>query len=529
MTVDSPLALFTTLFGWQFYNTVWDVLLATGIGLIPFLGVLIDVLFINRENGDGVTEEPGQHFRRLETNLTVMLLVVIIGVQPAEFRATSLGPDTLSYVPYPTILEPDPVIATTIESDSTFGSTNLTAFDDNIPVPVWWYGTMAISQGINRAIIEGFPEVESIRDILRLAKIAHINDPALAAETTEFYSECFIPAKSAFLNDKTLDVDAEDLAFMGSDFYVDGAYVTLRALNKVRGFPFDPARDTDLNPELDHQAGKPTCRQWWLGEGAEGRLGLRGDLLAAAEETATGYEAGLLALPDFFLPDILPAQTAAENVVIKNLLSNTDIGFSNDSFRKLSGDEGEVIKSFVGDFINTAGTVVTSALFTLFIDIVTLGLPMLQPMILMSIFALLPFVLVASRFSFSALVGGSLVIFTVSFWPVLWYIATFMDDQLVRALFPNDGRLFEDLDAGNLKKNLLSMITGSLFLLLPAVFSAVMGIAGVRTVAAVNMVTRSISGGGAGVNRAASGAEGAGKTAGGSALTSKGQKLLPFG
>jgi hypothetical protein len=39
MTVDSYLELFTTLFGWTFYGTLWDVLVGTGIVFLPFLGI----------------------------------------------------------------------------------------------------------------------------------------------------------------------------------------------------------------------------------------------------------------------------------------------------------------------------------------------------------------------------------------------------------------------------------------------------------------------------------------------------------
>ncbi len=42
MSVDSYLELFTTLFGWSFYNVIWDVLVGTGIVYLPFLGILID-------------------------------------------------------------------------------------------------------------------------------------------------------------------------------------------------------------------------------------------------------------------------------------------------------------------------------------------------------------------------------------------------------------------------------------------------------------------------------------------------------
>ena len=42
MAVDSYIELFTTLFGWVFYNTIWDVLTDTGLVFLPFLSILLD-------------------------------------------------------------------------------------------------------------------------------------------------------------------------------------------------------------------------------------------------------------------------------------------------------------------------------------------------------------------------------------------------------------------------------------------------------------------------------------------------------
>lgn len=38
MAVDSTLELYTTLFGWFFYNSIWDVLVATGMVFFAFSG-----------------------------------------------------------------------------------------------------------------------------------------------------------------------------------------------------------------------------------------------------------------------------------------------------------------------------------------------------------------------------------------------------------------------------------------------------------------------------------------------------------
>ena len=399
---------------------------------------------------------------------------------------------------------------TTTTSDSTFGETAFGDFEDNVPVPVWWYAVMSVSQGINRAVISGFPELESLRDLIRLAQIANINNPAVVAEAKEFYSACYIPARSRFLREKNQDIDPDDLNFMGSAFFVQGDYQTRRARRKVQGFPFDPVRDADLSPEFDHQAGKPFCAEWWLGDGAQGREGLRRQLLDAADVTSEGLEAAINILPSALTPD------EKADTVIERVLNNSRIeSFSNENFRTF--EDNSTLGNVLGRGINEAAvTTLGAGFFALTMDVVTLGAPMLQPMILMGIFALLPFAVVASRYSLSFLVGGAVVIFTVSFWPVLWYMATWVDDQLVKALFPEDAfatdgaefvRSLRDTFGGDIKSALLNMTTASLFLFLPIVFSAVMGIAGVRAVSAATALTGSLSGGGQGVKGAMGGVQ----------------------
>ena len=525
MTVDSPLALFTTLFGWEFYNTIWDVLLGTGIVLLPFVGAMIEVFVTDREDGSTVGDNAEGQYKRLEAKVLIMLVVVGIGGQPTDIAGTSLGPDTLTYVPYSTILEPDPVTVTTTTSDSTFGQTAFGDFEDNIPVPIWWYAVMSVSQGINRAVIAELPELESIRDMIRLAQIANINDPAVAAEARDFYSQCYIPARSRYERSEIRDIDPAEIRFMGSDFYVLGDYQNLRARRKVQGFLFDPARDTELSPEFDHQAGKPFCADWWLGNGAQGREGLRAELLEAADETADGFSQGIAALVTELPAGVRPE--FAENILIERLLNNSRISFSNESFRTFDGENaGENI----GFVLNEVGIrVVGAPIFDLFMDMVTLGAPMVQPMVLMGIFALLPFAVVASRYSIAFLAGGAIVIFTVNFWPVLWYMATWVDDQLAKALFPEDAFLpvvvlrgVENL-VGSTKGLLLNMATASLFLFLPLVFSAVMGVAGIRAVGAASALTRGLSAGGDGVKTAAASARNAGNVA----TTKVASKLKP--
>ena len=72
MSVDSYLELFTTLFGWAFYGILWDVLVATGIVYLPFLGILIDNWREPAEGGEFGTVT-GLSLRRMELELFIAL------------------------------------------------------------------------------------------------------------------------------------------------------------------------------------------------------------------------------------------------------------------------------------------------------------------------------------------------------------------------------------------------------------------------------------------------------------------------
>jgi len=93
---------------------------------------------------------------------------------------------------------------------------------------------------------------------------------------------------------------------------------------------------------------------------------------------------------------------------------------------------------------------------------------------------------------------------------------------MVKALFPDDAvgpqiniikRGVEDFFGGNVKTTLLNMTTSGLFLFLPIVFSAVMGIAGVRAVAAATALSSSLSSGGQVIKGAARGTQTVGNIA----------------
>ncbi|MCP4094408.1 MAG: conjugal transfer protein TraG, partial [Planctomycetes bacterium] len=136
MTVDSYLELFTTLFGWTFYGILWDVLLGTGIVFLPFLGILIDNWREPAEGGEFGTVT-GLSLRRMELELFIALLVVVLAGQPAAL--TPLNAVSLNYTPPPTLIDPTPPTATVAAPQSTYGSIGFAGSPATVNIPVWWY------------------------------------------------------------------------------------------------------------------------------------------------------------------------------------------------------------------------------------------------------------------------------------------------------------------------------------------------------------------------------------------------------
>ena len=143
------------------------------------------------------------------------------------------------------------------------------------------------------------------------------------------------------------------------------------------------------------------------------------------------------------------------------------------------GEEGiALITVILVIFLLTA-----SALFSVTMTAVLQALPMVQALLLLGIYALLPMVVVLSRYSLSMMVVGAMAIFTVKFWSVLWYLAMWVDQNLIESMYPDVNvflQIFANPGEHDIKRMLLNMITTSLYLGLPVLWSGMMAWAGLQ-------------------------------------------------
>jgi len=98
---------------------------------------------------------------------------------------------------------------------------------------------------------------------------------------------------------------------------------------------------------------------------------------------------------------------------------------------------------------------------------------------------------VLSRYSIAMMVVAGMAIFTIKFWTVLWYLAMWVDQNLILSMYPDVNvflQIFANPGEHDAKRMLLNMITTSLYLGLPLLWSGMMAWAGVNVGRSINAV-----------------------------------------
>jgi hypothetical protein len=62
----------------------------------------------------------------------------------------------------------------------------------------WWYAVLAMTSGFNHAVVEGLPAASDLRNYEQQARLATIADPCLRQEASDFFCECYVPARSKY-------------------------------------------------------------------------------------------------------------------------------------------------------------------------------------------------------------------------------------------------------------------------------------------------------------------------------------------
>jgi hypothetical protein len=493
MSVDSYLELFTTMYGWAFAGIIRDVLVATGIVYLPFIMLIISTWMEAHESASVEGADAGWMIRKMEVELGSAIFVLAMCF-------TTVSQLSLNYTPDKTTLNPAPVTVTGGASGSTYG-TAFASVPGNVEVPAWWFTVMGLSSGINQAVKTGIgSNADGFRQLQELAQLASVEDPQERAQLQRFANECWIPARSMYLTSATplSAAGAADLAtygttdpeWIGSHVFQDepGYYDTLAATSGVAGFVVDPTQDADVaGSALPPDNGRPSCNQWWTTLKAN----IVTNLTITGGATLFSKVAALIAAPAGDINDAMVRLAITKSR--PNMIDPASIiGDQRAWYQKLIQASFDVPGIAAGV---EQGMEAQASKFPI-IQFASLT----QPLILMGIYAFLPLIIVFSRYSLQVMFLGALAIFTVKFWAVMWFIARWLDDSLIKAMYPDAatllGQALQNGADGVIKRITLNTVLVGLYVGLPLIWTGMMAWAGMKIMYGIAAMQESAIGGG---------------------------------
>lgn len=123
------------------------------------------------------------------------------------------------------------------------------------------------------------------------------------------------------------------------------------------------------------------------------------------------------------------------------------------------------------------------------------ALPMMQGILLMAIYVMLPLILAFATYEIKTVITLTFVIFATNFLTFWWELTRWVDSNMFTALYFSDTHSMANLAGfqNTSDDTILTMVVGSMFLLLPAVWLGALSWAGVNIGSAIN---GAVSGGG---------------------------------
>lgn len=504
MPVGSPLEVYTTALGWHLFNQLWTVLTATGLAVIPFF-VIIGRAMMDARTEAQTTDVGVRAFRTAEAEVYLAFTVLLLFAAPN----INLNMNKITYTP------PACNAAGEVKKagGKTFGKTGTTydqttgrrvqaALDGNNPkVPMLWWLIGHYGRALPEAARHSLPCAPDLRLVDTAIENSRITDPRLRDELTMFQRDCWRPARHRFDRDKppytikhperrwrkpprsslpeAQQIQA-DTGWVGSRFFLDtdGYYNLDRAAEPLKGFPYREDRDsTEIDPVLTPGAGMPWCTEWWQ----DAQHGLRGRLLAFIE---ADLKAVLGAELHHHLVDY--TNSSDRRVTFIHLIWGRDEALLYLALRRDDGlqrqaltnayprdnSAADSVKAGLKGLLATGGLAWEAPKMYTMIHVIKNAAPIIQALVLLLLTAVLPLLLVVSLYSVKTTLTLVLSYMSIQFWSFLFALADWVDRELLAAL--------RDLGSGGSIPLLVDYITGTLYLIFPVMFTALMGMAGAR-------------------------------------------------
>jgi hypothetical protein len=457
----------------------------TGLAYIPFISVIIsniiDPIKSQEARGAAITS-----LRRLEIDIIRMIIVIFLAVSPF-FTVGNANQTLTSACAAPSAAE--------TRFTEVFGAQIID--ENNVPkVPPWFYLVMSVSGGINNALITALPCTINIREMQIEASTAKINDVQLKGEVNKFVNDCFAPARADYFHGNNKILDEEDIAWIGSDYFLKNQYRKIWSNGPVKNWPVDMSRESDAShgggpTPLDN--GYPYCSEWW----GNNEIGLRKQLLQHYPPSGLSKLAGIFGDP-----------RKTEDAAIRKLLQNNKQEGRNldlTSAPSFGGEDSMLSLNPLDTAADVAvgalqwgGGVVAAATVAFVTNMIVLSLPFVQAFALFAVYFLLPLALVFGKYEWSVVVTASIYIFAIKFWSSIWAVVAILDSELTTALSVRDGVHpidFISLNVG-FAAIISSMVIAALYVTLPAFLMSMMTWAGERHMGAGSAMNTAATGAG---------------------------------
>lgn len=550
MPVGSTIELYTLILGWFLYDGLWGIFVNSGIAIIPFVAVIINVLLETRDSQIEVSS--AGLVRILETRIYTMLFVVFMAVQPM-----------INVNPYNTVYTQTRCMVNTSgdvykdvrflfhglseSSHDTSSHQYAVMLDGRTPeAPLWWYLVTRLSHAVTQAARQELPCSADLRVMSAGLQNLSVKNTVLRDEVRDFTNDCWQPALNLFGRNRPHEDDLpnrfkdgkilEDISWPGSDYFHSNPayYETLRPKRANPAFPYSEVRDdVILSEALADGSGFPTCWEWWKGvsptASASGgtNYGLRARLLEDLKSGPLADDCGDCtgAWWKFWSADKFNS-IQRDDALIKTAMNNSkndtalEMTNANRDFGGVAGGTVDTMVRNVKRRVGAIGMVMGSAKKATETEIVRQTAPIIQAIILLVFTVVLPLLMIIGGYSIQSLVALTMLEFSIIFWTFLFSLAAWVDNFLLTGLLSSAGSnmvSFMDTIAGPAgaldaltPMLVISWVSWALYTLVPLSFTYFLGVVGVR--AGAN-IARAIEGDSASIGRQGGAGVGAIKTA----------------
>ncbi|HDJ1449737.1 TPA: conjugal transfer protein TraG N-terminal domain-containing protein [Serratia rubidaea] len=469
MMTNSYLEYFLTLLGWIVNNGLWELLVSTGLFVLPLLFKVVGIWLKVREEGEDEGNKGMLSLPRIENLLYGAFFVMLACCLPLM----NVSLDTIKY---------DSSRASTCgtwtpkKPDETGYANIMSSMNgQTAKVPVWWLVVHKLSKGFTAVAVANIPCRPDLRQVRFEVQHSRVNNPALAKELQDFTNDCYALALYTWQNrdqGQTTDkATLRDIEWLGSKTFLNGGYYNnLQSKTPRASFPWNESRDSGR--ANTGRGGYPTCSEWW----------------SAAD---TGLEARVVKQVD---PGVMLRMSAAlkmmgqadadyKEAVVRRLVSpdNLTVSQGGRAYAGYGGNADFTMDNSVNRVASTGGTALGSlAAFPAF-DAMRQALPMVQAILLMAVYIMIPLILAFAAYNYASVITMTFVVFALNFLTFWWELARWLDSWLLEALYGSDTHSRWNVAGFQNSSDdlIMNIVMGGMFLVLPAVWLGALSWAGV--------------------------------------------------